>query len=166
MTRPRRAGQLISSKAKLTRLSLSAFNSPSGHLSFFHFTSPDLLPTSQHDHNIFIYNPKLTSSEHKRTGATSIQPIEDQLGLIAWALDRNGDKTKEMVMGFWRQDEVEEKEEGAVDEEDEEDEEIEEWLEVRLRLVKVRLEGFSLERNFHTFPLVRARNKAEMQKLI
>jgi hypothetical protein len=101
------------------------------------FASPDLLPTSSFDHNVFIHNPKLTFSEQKRTGSstTAIKPIEDQLGLLGWALDRKGEKSQETVMGFWRKEEVEEGTEGGSVDGD--DEELEEWLEVRVRFVKV-----------------------------
>lgn len=62
------------------------------------------------------------------------------MGLVGWALDDTSEESKAMVMGVMRQDEVE------TEASDEEGDEAEEWLEIRLRLAKVRGTDFEKRR--------------------
>lgn len=94
--------------------------------------SPDLMPNSREDHSLHFNSPRDTYREALYSSGADNPPIEVQMGLVGWALDDTSEESRAMVMGVLRKDEIEA--EGS----DDEDDDAEEWLEVRLRLAKVR----------------------------
>jgi hypothetical protein len=103
---------------------------------------PDLIPNSREDHSLHFNSPRDTYREALYSaGGDDAPPIEVQMGLVGWALDDTSEESKAMVMGVLRKDEVET--EGS---DEEEDEDAEEWLELRLRLAKVRAKTLPFDR--------------------
>lgn len=124
----------VSLKADLPHLPSSLLSLPSFFSSVL-FSSPNLLPNSKTDHSLFIQDPQQTARASKWADPSEhIQAIEVQPGLIGWALDDASEESKSMIVGILRKDDVDE------DDEEGSDSEVEEWLEVRMRLVKVSWE--------------------------